>query len=136
MFIRSCHQVTSIGSEAELKVIICRKAGQYLSLNSEILECTITYKPIVYLGIYFQVFLIEKCKNNYITCVLQVQPGPPPCPVFYPEKQEITLPPDGLWVLRFPYAYVTERGPCFPPKENVQLMSYKVFRGVLKAVTQ
>lgn len=136
MFIRSCHQVTSIGSEAELKVIICRKAGQYLSLNSEILECTITYKPIVYLGIYFQVFLIEKCKNNYITCVLQVQPGPPPCPVFYPEKQEITLPPDGLWVLRFPYAYVTERGPCFPPKENVQLMSYKVLRGVLKAVTQ
>ncbi|PNJ65758.1 T0040138 isoform 1, partial [Pongo abelii] len=66
----------------------------------------------------------------------QVQPGPPPCPVFYPEKQEITLPPDGLWVLRFPYAYVTERGPCFPPKENVQLMSYKVLRGVLKAVTQ
>lgn len=107
-----------------------------MSLNNEILECTITYKPIVYLGIYFQMFLIEKCKNNYISCVFQVQPGPPPCPVFYPEKQEITLPPDGLWVLRFPYAYVTERGPCFPPKENVQLMSYKVLRGVLKAVTQ
>uniref|UniRef100_A0A8D2L3N8 Nonsense-mediated mRNA decay factor SMG8 n=2 Tax=Varanus komodoensis TaxID=61221 RepID=A0A8D2L3N8_VARKO len=66
----------------------------------------------------------------------QIQPGPPPCPVFYPEKQEITLPPDGLWVLRFPYAYVTERGPCFPPKENQQLMSYKVVRGILKAVVQ
>lgn len=66
----------------------------------------------------------------------QVQPGPPPCPVFYPEKQEITLPSDGLWVLRFPYAYVTERGPCFPPKESQQLMSYKVLRGILKAVTQ
>uniref|UniRef100_A0ACB8EC34 Protein smg8 n=1 Tax=Sphaerodactylus townsendi TaxID=933632 RepID=A0ACB8EC34_9SAUR len=66
----------------------------------------------------------------------QVQPGPPPCPTFYPEKQEITLPPDGLWVLRFPYAYVTDRGPCFPPKENQQLMSYKLVRGVLKAVVQ
>ncbi|XP_015679965.1 protein SMG8 [Protobothrops mucrosquamatus] len=66
----------------------------------------------------------------------QVQPGPPPCPIFYPEKQEITLPPDGLWVLRFPYTYVTERGACFPPKENQQLMNYKIFRGILKAVIQ
>ena len=80
--------------------------------------------------------LLRNLKGNFVTPVFQVQPGPPPCPVFYPEKQEITLPPDGLWVLRFPYAYVTERGPCFPPKENVQLMSYKVLRGVLKAVTQ
>ncbi|KAM4698877.1 nonsense-mediated mRNA decay factor SMG8 [Discoglossus pictus] len=66
----------------------------------------------------------------------QVQSGPPPCPVFYPEKQEITLPADGLWVLRFPYSYVTDRGPCYPPKENQQLMSYKVMRGILKSVTQ
>ncbi|CAH2222628.1 smg8 [Pelobates cultripes] len=64
----------------------------------------------------------------------QVQPGPPPCSVFYPEKQEITLPSDGLWVLRFPYSYVTDRGPCYPPKENQQLMSYKVMRGILKMV--
>lgn len=81
-------------------------------------------------------FLLKNVKIILLPVFFQVQPGPPPCPVFYPEKQEITLPPDGLWVLRFPYAYVTERGPCFPPKENVQLMSYKVLRGVLKAVTQ
>ncbi|KAM8975365.1 nonsense-mediated mRNA decay factor SMG8 [Pelodytes ibericus] len=66
----------------------------------------------------------------------QVQPGPLPHPVFYPEKQEITLPADGLWVLRFPYSYVTERGPCYPPKENQQLMSCKVMRGILKTATQ
>ncbi|XP_040192769.1 protein SMG8 [Rana temporaria] len=65
----------------------------------------------------------------------QVQSGSPPCPILFPEKQEITLPSDGLWVLRFPYSYVTERGPCYPPKENQQLVSYKVMRGILKAVT-
>ncbi|KAG8587656.1 hypothetical protein GDO81_005741 [Engystomops pustulosus] len=65
----------------------------------------------------------------------QVQPGAQPCPIFYPEKQEIILPADGLWVLRFPYSYVMERGPCYPPKENQQLISYKVMRGILKAVT-
>ncbi|XP_008009446.2 nonsense-mediated mRNA decay factor SMG8 [Chlorocebus sabaeus] len=83
-----------------------------------------------------RLFVVVPDAPLQIILMPQVQPGPPPCPVFYPEKQEITLPPDGLWVLRFPYAYVTERGPCFPPKENVQLMSYKVLRGVLKAVTQ
>ncbi|KAG9492658.1 hypothetical protein GDO78_000905 [Eleutherodactylus coqui] len=65
----------------------------------------------------------------------QVQPGPTPCPIFHPEKQEIILPADGLWVLRFPYSYVTERGPCYPPKENQQLITYKAMRGILKAVT-
>ncbi|XP_012503885.1 PREDICTED: protein SMG8 isoform X2 [Propithecus coquereli] len=83
-----------------------------------------------------RLFVVVPDAPLQIILMPQVQPGPPPCPVFYPEKQEITLPPDGLWVLRFPYSYVTERGPCFPPKENVQLMSYKVLRGVLKAVTQ
>ncbi|XP_053131190.1 nonsense-mediated mRNA decay factor SMG8 [Hemicordylus capensis] len=83
-----------------------------------------------------RLFVVVPDAPLQITMTPQVQPGPPPCPVFYPEKQEITLPPDGLWVLRFPYAYVTERGPCFPPKENQQLMTHKVLRGVLKAVIQ
>lgn len=43
------------------------------------------------------------------------------------------LPPDGLWVLRFPYSYATERGPCYPPKENQPLSTYKVLRGILRA---
>lgn len=66
---------------------------------------------------------------------LQVQPGPPPCPVFHPERTELPLPPDGLWVLRFPYAYTTERGPCYPPKENQPLSAYKVLRGILRAAS-
>ncbi|XP_066552327.1 nonsense-mediated mRNA decay factor SMG8 [Amia ocellicauda] len=65
----------------------------------------------------------------------QIQPGPPPCPVFHPEQVEVVLPPDGFWVLRFPYAYVTERGPCYPPKENQPLASYRVLRGILRANT-
>ncbi|XP_006265708.3 nonsense-mediated mRNA decay factor SMG8 [Alligator mississippiensis] len=85
---------------------------------------------------FMRLFVVVPDAPLQIILTPQVQPGPPPCAVFYPEKQEITLPADGLWVLRFPYAYVTERGPCFPPKENQQLMSYKVLRGILKAVTQ
>ncbi|XP_043910208.1 protein SMG8 [Protopterus annectens] len=83
-----------------------------------------------------RLFIVVPDAPLQIILTPQVQPGPPPCPIFYPEKQEITLPPDGLWVLRFPYAYVTERGPCYPPKENQQLLSYKVLRGILKSVPQ
>ncbi|XP_034539075.1 protein SMG8 [Notolabrus celidotus] len=70
-----------------------------------------------------------------ITLNPQVQPGPPPCPVFHPEQTDLVLPPDGLWVLRFPYSYSTDRGPCYPPKENQPLNNYKVLRGILKAST-
>ncbi|KAG7275023.1 hypothetical protein CRUP_030542 [Coryphaenoides rupestris] len=70
-----------------------------------------------------------------ITLNPQVQPGPPPCPVFHPERTELPLPPDGLWVLRFPYAYTTERAPCYPPKENQPLSAYKVLRGILRAAS-
>ncbi|KAM9729469.1 nonsense-mediated mRNA decay factor SMG8 [Menidia menidia] len=70
-----------------------------------------------------------------VTLNPQVQPGPPPCPLFHPEQTEVVLPPDGLWVLRFPYSYATERGPCYPPKENQPLSNYKVLRGILRATT-
>uniref|UniRef100_A0A3P9IA62 Nonsense-mediated mRNA decay factor SMG8 n=1 Tax=Oryzias latipes TaxID=8090 RepID=A0A3P9IA62_ORYLA len=70
-----------------------------------------------------------------VTLNPQVQPGPPPCPVFHPEQTDIVLPPDGLWVLRFPFSYVTDCGPCFPPKENQPLSNYKVLRGILRAAT-
>ncbi|CAJ1063425.1 protein SMG8 [Xyrichtys novacula] len=70
-----------------------------------------------------------------VTLNPQVQPGPPPCPVFHPEQTDLVLPPDGLWVLRFPYSYTTDRGPCYPPKENQPLSNYKVLRGILKAST-
>uniref|UniRef100_A0A3Q3WVS2 Nonsense-mediated mRNA decay factor SMG8 n=1 Tax=Mola mola TaxID=94237 RepID=A0A3Q3WVS2_MOLML len=70
-----------------------------------------------------------------VTLNPQVQPGPPPCPVFHPEKTDLLLPPDGLWVLRFPYSYATDHGPSYPPKDNQPLNNYKVLRGILKATT-
>ncbi|CAL9685088.1 unnamed protein product [Knipowitschia caucasica] len=68
-----------------------------------------------------------------VTLSPQVQPGPPPCPLFHPEQPEVVLPPDGLWVLRFPFAFATERGPCFPPKDGQPLSDYRLLRGVLRA---
>ncbi|XP_040036390.2 nonsense-mediated mRNA decay factor SMG8 [Gasterosteus aculeatus] len=70
-----------------------------------------------------------------VTLNPQVQPGPPPCPLFHPEQTDLVLPPDGFWVLRFPYSYATDRGPCLPPKENQPLNNYKVLRAMLRAAT-
>ncbi|XP_030648678.1 protein SMG8 [Chanos chanos] len=82
-----------------------------------------------------RLFIVAPDAPIEITLNPQAQPGPPPCPVFHPEQTEIVLPPDGLWVLRFPYAYVTDRGPCYPPKENQPLASFRVLRGILRANT-
>lgn len=39
----------------------------------------------------------------------KVQPGPAPCPLFFPEAEEpITLYP-GLWILRLPYPFTSFR---------------------------
>ncbi|XP_026229011.1 protein SMG8 [Anabas testudineus] len=82
-----------------------------------------------------RLFIVVPDSPLEITLNPQVQPGPPPCPVFHPEQTDLVLPPDSLWVLRFPYSYATDRGPCYPPKENQPLNNYKVLRGILKATT-
>ncbi|KAM7398396.1 hypothetical protein PAMA_006347 [Pampus argenteus] len=82
-----------------------------------------------------RLFIVVPDAQLEVTLNPQVQPGPPPCPVFHPEQTDLVLPPDGLWVLRFPYSYSTDRGPCYPPKENQPLNNYKVLRGILKATT-
>ncbi|XP_051973541.1 nonsense-mediated mRNA decay factor SMG8-like [Xyrauchen texanus] len=82
-----------------------------------------------------RLFIVVPDAPLEITLNPQVQPGPLPCPIFHPEQPEVVLPPDGLWVLRFPYAYVTDRGPCYPPKENQPLANFRVLRGALRANT-
>ncbi|KAF3706577.1 Protein SMG8 Protein smg-8 -like protein [Channa argus] len=82
-----------------------------------------------------RLFIVVPDAPLEITLNPQIQPGPPPCPIFHPEKTDIMLPPDGLWVLRFPYSYATDRGPCYPPKENQPLNNYKVLRGILRATS-
>jgi len=34
----------------------------------------------------------------------KVQPGPAPCPLFFPEADDIVLQP-GIWILRLPYLF-------------------------------
>lgn len=82
-----------------------------------------------------RLFIVVPDAPLEVTLNPQVQPGPPPCPVFHPEQTDVVLPLDGLWVLRFPYAYATERGPCYPPKDSQPLTDYKVLRGILRACT-
>lgn len=87
----------------------------------------------VHLAQLSHLFILVPDAPLEVTLSPQVQPGPPPCPIFHPEQPEVILPPDSLWVLRFPYAYATERGPCFPPKDGQALSEYKVLRGILRA---
>ncbi|KAJ0004135.1 hypothetical protein NQD34_010349 [Periophthalmus magnuspinnatus] len=87
----------------------------------------------VHLAQLSHLFIVVPDAPLEVTLSPQVQPGPLPCPLFHPEQPEVVLPPDGLWVLRFPYAYATERGPCYPPKDGQPLSDYKVLRGVLRA---
>uniref|UniRef100_A0A3Q3J6P8 Nonsense-mediated mRNA decay factor SMG8 n=1 Tax=Monopterus albus TaxID=43700 RepID=A0A3Q3J6P8_MONAL len=82
-----------------------------------------------------RLFIVVPDAPLEVTLNPQVQPGSPPCPVFHPEQTDLVLPPDGLWVLRFPYSYATDHGPCYPPKENQPLNNYKVLRGILRATT-
>ncbi|XP_054481651.1 nonsense-mediated mRNA decay factor SMG8 [Anoplopoma fimbria] len=82
-----------------------------------------------------RLFIVVPDAPLEVTLNPQVQPGPPPCPLFHPEKTDIVLAPDALWVLRFPYSYSTDRGPCYPPKENQPLNNHKVLRAILKATT-
>ncbi|XP_029303297.1 protein SMG8 [Cottoperca gobio] len=82
-----------------------------------------------------RLFIVVPDAPLEVTLNPQVLPGALPCPVFHPEQTDLVLPPDGLWVLRFPYSYSTDRGPCYPPKENQPLNNYKVLRGILKATT-
>lgn len=87
----------------------------------------------VHLAQLTHLFILVPDAPLEVTLSPQVQPGPPPCPLFHPEQPEVALPPDGLWVLRFPFAYATERGPCYPPKDGQPLSDYKVLRGILRA---
>ncbi|XP_062869944.1 nonsense-mediated mRNA decay factor SMG8 [Trichomycterus rosablanca] len=80
-----------------------------------------------------RLFVVVPDASIEITLCPQIQPGAPPCPVFHPEQAEVVLPPDGMWVLRFPYSYVTDRGPCYPPKENTPLANFRVLKGILRA---
>nr|XP_057943718.1 nonsense-mediated mRNA decay factor SMG8 [Doryrhamphus excisus] len=82
-----------------------------------------------------RLFIVVPDAPLEVTLNPQVQPGPPPCPLFHPEQADVVLPPDSFWVLRFPFAYATELGPCYPPKENQPLNNYKVLRGILRATT-
>ncbi|XP_076017529.1 nonsense-mediated mRNA decay factor SMG8 [Genypterus blacodes] len=82
-----------------------------------------------------RLFVVVPDSPLEVTLNPQVQPGPPPCALFHPEQTEMLLPPDGLWVLRFPFSYATERGTCYPPRENQPLTNFKVLRGILKAAT-
>uniref|UniRef100_A0A8D8WAV3 Nonsense-mediated mRNA decay factor SMG8 n=1 Tax=Cacopsylla melanoneura TaxID=428564 RepID=A0A8D8WAV3_9HEMI len=51
----------------------------------------------------------------HVTLNPRVQPAPPPCPTFVTGVTEpIRLTQSAYWVLRLPYVYAGERGPCLP----------------------
>ncbi|XP_019642846.1 PREDICTED: protein SMG8-like [Branchiostoma belcheri] len=86
-----------------------------------------------HLGQLMRVFLTTPDPPVQIHLHPRLQPGPPPCPTFYPQEEDIPLPPSRLWVLRLPFVYVGEAGVISPPRDSQPLLSCKVLKGLLKA---
>jgi protein SMG8 len=65
----------------------------------------------------------------------KVQPGIPPCPLFFPEADDPIVLQSGVWVLRLPYVYLGENGPYRMPTLDPQnVMSCKFLRGFLSVM--
>ncbi|XP_035667835.1 protein smg8-like isoform X1 [Branchiostoma floridae] len=86
-----------------------------------------------HLGQLMRVFITTPDPPVQIHLHPRLQPGPPPCPTFYPQDEDIPLPPSRLWVLRLPFVYVGEAGVISPPRDSQPLLSCKVLKGLLKA---
>nr|CAB3226575.1 protein smg8-like [Phallusia mammillata] len=84
-------------------------------------------KPL--LGQLMRVYVATPPESNaHITLKPKVVPGPSPTPTFYPSQNEIVLRPNSLWVLRFPYVYVSDSGPHLQPKDLSQLSAWRVLK--------
>ncbi|XP_076825569.1 nonsense-mediated mRNA decay factor SMG8-like [Clavelina lepadiformis] len=87
------------------------------------------------MGQLMRVLVVTPTEQNVrITIRPKVVPGPPPTPTFHPCQPEITLRSNSLWVLRFPYVYVSESGSHQPPKDQSQLSAWRVLK-MLSATT-
>ncbi|XP_039249346.2 nonsense-mediated mRNA decay factor SMG8-like [Styela clava] len=67
-----------------------------------------------------------------ITINPHVIPGPPPTPTFTTGVPDISLSSDAVWVLRFPYVYVSDLGPHYIPKDSGILQMCKLLKGMIK----
>ncbi|XP_071840984.1 nonsense-mediated mRNA decay factor SMG8-like isoform X2 [Apostichopus japonicus] len=91
--------------------------------------CRTTKPP---LGQLIRAFIVTPEAPLYVQLNPRVRPGAHPCPVFYPEcgEDSITLTKNSFWVLRFPYVYVTEAEPIYPPTDNQPVHGAKLSRGM------
>ncbi|KAJ8021991.1 Protein SMG8 [Holothuria leucospilota] len=84
------------------------------------------------LGQLIRAFIVTPEAPLYIQLNPKVRPGAHPCPVFYPEcgEEGVILAKNSFWVLRFPYVYVTEAEPIYPPTDNQPVLGAKLFKGM------
>ena len=81
------------------------------------------------LGQLMRIIIVTPPESNvHITIRPQVVPGPPPAPTFHPSQPEVTLRHNSMWVLRFPYVYVSDSGSHQPPKDAAQLSAWRCLK--------
>jgi len=84
-------------------------------------------KPL--LGQLMRVYVVTPQESHvHVKIKPCVVPGPSPTPTFHPSQPEVLLRANSMWVLRFPYVYVSDGGPHFPPKDLTQLHAWKVLK--------
>ncbi|XP_063965334.1 nonsense-mediated mRNA decay factor SMG8-like isoform X1 [Lytechinus pictus] len=90
------------------------------------------------LGQLIRSFIVTPPKPVYIKLNPKVRPGPHPTPVFspLPGDEGITLTPSSVWVLRYPFVYVSEAGPVMPPADNQPTPGAKLLKGLYLVTLQ
>ena len=81
------------------------------------------------MGQLMRIIIVTPAESNvHITIKPQVIPGPHPTPTFHPSQPEMVLRHNSMWVLRFPYVYVSDSGSHQPPKDVIQLSAWRVLK--------
>ncbi|XP_072174568.1 nonsense-mediated mRNA decay factor SMG8-like [Diadema setosum] len=90
------------------------------------------------LGQLIRTFVVTPPGPVFIKLNPKVRPGPHPTPIFYPLPGEVgvTLSASSMWVLRYPFVYMSEAGAVMPPTDNQPTPGAKLLKGLFLVTLQ
>ncbi|XP_060084858.1 nonsense-mediated mRNA decay factor SMG8-like [Ylistrum balloti] len=84
-----------------------------------------------FLAQLMRLYIVTPDSPLRITLCPQIQPAPPPCPLFgLGFEGPVELPPGGLWCLRIPHVYMGDAGPYTIPSDQQSLQHCHMLKGV------
>ncbi|XP_021346373.1 protein smg8-like [Mizuhopecten yessoensis] len=84
-----------------------------------------------YMAQLMRLYIVTPDSPLRITLCPQIQPAPPPCPLFgLGIEGPVELQPGGLWCLRIPHVYLGDTGPYTMPSDPQSLQHCHMLKGV------